>query len=101
MQVEDKITKFLNPLERINDRLIYIADIHCKIMRVSELKKQEEKRKFEIVILKNQVYESKPSEFNIRYFYAQWEIKCNLKESQQMEIIKVVLKQELGCSIYE
>lgn len=100
-KIEKEITKKLSKRDKINNRLIYIADIYCEIIYKSELKKKESQRRKEIIILKDQLYESKPSKENKEYFLKECLRKCDLEKTKQMEIKKIVLKKELGCSIYE
>jgi len=116
IKIVKEITKKLSKREKINDRLIYIADIYLEIetikIRSKNKKKYIEKDENGEIpkrteILKNQVYESKPDSFNLNYFIKEVERKCKLivdkkaKTKETMQITKIVLLKEIGCSTYE
>lgn len=99
--LEDKITERLEGFQRTNENIIYVVDVHCEIFYTSELKKQESKRKKELVILKDKLYCKNYGENSDEHFYNECLRKLKLSEKQQMKIKKIVLKRELSYSFYE
>lgn len=100
-KLEDKITERLTGFQRTNENIIYVVDVHCEVIYTSELKKQESKRKKELLILKDKLYCKSYGENSDEHFYNECLRKCKLSEKQQMKIKKIVLKRELSCSFYE
>lgn len=114
--VKNQIKGRLKKLEKINDRLIYLADIYVEIetikIRSKNKKKYIEKDEngdipIRTEILRNQVYESKPKKENEIYFLKEVERKCNLikekkdRVKETFKITQIVLLKEIGCSTYE
>ena len=99
-KIEEQITQRLDKFQNVNGRILYVADVHCEIMYISELKKKESVRKKQILILPSQLYDGKPGKSNLEYFIKDILRKCKISEKQQMEIKKVVLKKELSCCMY-
>lgn len=103
MDVIDEITERLDKLRRINDRLIVLSDIYVTVEKKVERSKNKQKyivREKRNVIVKDILYELKPGPENIKYFNSQMERKVNLHEKETMVIDKIVLKREIGCSVY-
>lgn len=102
--IKNQIKGKLKKLEKINDRLIYIADIYIDIHKKKIRSKNKKKyvvREERNEILRNQVYESKPKKLNEEYFIKECKRKVDLHKEETMEITRIVLKKEIGCSIYE
>ena len=100
MKIEDKCTERIPLNRRINDNLIYEVDIYIDIVKIKKLKKGLTKER-RSVILKDWLWENNPGPANEKYFNEKIEMNLNLKDSETMEISKIVLKKEISCSFYE
>ena len=101
MEIIDEITDRLTEHQKINDRLIYFVDIYLEIERKTIYKTRGVKREKRYVILKNETWELKPKTQNALFFERQLAFKLELTEKETFKITKIILKKELGCSIYE
>lgn len=96
MQIIDEITERLPTMKRINDRIIYLSSIHVTIEKRLKTTKQHRTE-----IFKDILYESKPGPSNERYFNESLIRLCKLEKRETMKIDKIILKKEIGCSIYK
>lgn len=105
MIIIDKITVKLNKLEKINDRIIYLADL--KIIAEKKSIRQQNGRKYikkteRDFFLKNVVYCKKhKNKENEKYFLDNIRTKLKLSKEEDLIIKEVILKKEIGCSTYE
>lgn len=93
----------MRPNQKINDRIIYFCDIELNIFKEVIRKKGKYKIKVKSerqIILKDELWESKPLPSGEAFFMGQLRNKIHLTEIEKFEIKKIILKKELTCSIY-
>lgn len=100
MIIEDKITHRLGKYERVNDNLIYLADIYIEIIKIKKLAKGKIKNTRNEKLI-DELWENNPGEQNKEYFNKKLIEKFNIKENETFEIKKVILKKEISCSFYK
>lgn len=103
IEIVNKVTEFMNPLQRVNDRTIYFTDIYVSIDKQSIRKiknKKYIKRENRLVELKWQCWEVKPLASGKKFFTNDIKYKIQLKENETIDIIKIILRKELSCSVY-
>lgn len=109
LEVINKVDTFISALQRVNDRIIYFCDIIVSI-HVHEKKKTKKgddyiQDSYRQVVLIGECYECKPLESGKKFFYNQLKHKLELKKTktktENIDIIKIILTKELGCSIYK
>jgi len=100
MIIEEKITVRLDKLQKVNENIIYVADVEVEIIKLKILKtkKVKEVRHEKIVDI---LFEKNPSEANKIYFENLLKFKCSVTEFEKLEIKKITLKKELSCSFYK
>ncbi len=101
MIIEDKITEFMEPMKKVNNNVIYIADIEFEVVKSVKIKNRGIAKKKRIVKLKDQLFQKNPGELNRIHSMETFREKLELKEKETLEIKKVVLKKELSCSFYK
>lgn len=97
---EYQITEKLNEYKRINERIIYLADIYGEIFKTKKLKNKIKRssRKFKIL---NQVFSNHCDIPNRRLFIQILKKRLDADKNEIVEIQKIILRKELGCSIYK
>jgi hypothetical protein len=100
MIIEEKITEFLNGYKKVNENIIYLADIEVEITKLKVLKTKKVRglRKAKI---EDYLFEKNPGESNRTHMMKQLGIKCNISDSETLVIKKVILKKEISCSLYK
>lgn len=100
MIIEEKITEFLTGYKRVNENIIYLADIEVEIVKLKVLKTRKVRgiRKAKII---DELFEKNPSPENKMHLQKMLENKCEVKDSETLTIKKVILKRELSCSFYK
>lgn len=100
MIIEDKITSKLNKYQKVNDNLIYLADIYIEIIKIKKSTKGKIKSTRNEKLI-DSLWENNPGKENKEYFDKQLIQRFNIKENETFEIKKVILKKEISCSFYK
>lgn len=101
MIIEDKITEFMDPMKKVNENIIYIANIEFEVTKSVKIKNRGIAKKRRILKLKDQLFQKNPGELNRIHSMSMFREKLELKEKELLEIKKVILKKELSCSFYK
>lgn len=92
MIIEDKLTLVIK--DRVNEHIIYLVDLYITI-------KNNKTRKKTSLILYNELYELYPGESQSIYQKYYIERKSKIKNTESIEINKVILKEEHGFTSYK
>lgn len=90
----------MEPMKKVNENIIYLADIHFSIVKTLKTKSGKIK-KIRTVVLLDELFQKNPGEDMIKYDNQIYSEKLKVTEKEIMEISKVVLKKEISCSFYK
>lgn len=100
MIIEDKITEFMDKIKKVNENIIYLADIHFNIVKIINGSSGKTKRRRSAVLV-DQLFQKNYGSVDLEYHMNEYKRKLNTTEKDLVEIHKVVLKKEISCSFYK